>query len=282
MKPVLLNAVVLLLISFLLYSSCDKCELVCEDHYLLNEESCECVIDLVWQCNNGVLDGNEECIDCGGDCPCEIPCHCYNGVKDGNEEFIDCGGDCDECICTKDEWEEYCILLTNGSSKTWELVKSADRFDNEVDFLSLFWDGEGLPPSIQFLYVKEMILRVDHTCRLTPIAEMATASDSNYWYNHTTEHNQKMLKSRYYGDAEQGCWPDCSVYFGNLSGSLRKLTNDTLVLSNSYYETPFHGSYPITPDYPNYHGKYSSFIFVYHMNPGKFLPFIYHTYAVKQ
>jgi hypothetical protein len=57
-------------------------------------------------CKNGVRDGNELGIDCGGSCP---PCviapdfpsinSCTNGIKDGNETGIDCGGSCPPCHC---------------------------------------------------------------------------------------------------------------------------------------------------------------------------------------
>jgi|TARA_Y100000310_G_C20669311_1_gene809360 hypothetical protein len=43
-------------------------------------------------CSNGKLDGDEEDIDCGGDCP---PCDtCFNKKQDSEEEGIDCGGPC--------------------------------------------------------------------------------------------------------------------------------------------------------------------------------------------
>jgi len=56
-------------------------------------------------CYNGIQDGTETGIDCGGNCP---PCgwtspigggagHCHNGVKDGDETGIDCGGSCRPC-----------------------------------------------------------------------------------------------------------------------------------------------------------------------------------------
>eukprot|EP00755_Sulcionema_specki_P007195 Sspe_Gene.37565::Locus_18130_Transcript_1_1_Confidence_1.000_Length_1867::g.37565::m.37565 len=46
-------------------------------------------------CSNGIQDGNETGIDCGGSCP---PCgNCTNGIQDGNETGIDCGGNCTPC-----------------------------------------------------------------------------------------------------------------------------------------------------------------------------------------
>ena len=48
-------------------------------------------------CYNGIRDGDETDIDCGGSCP---PCYCSNGIKDPGEEDIDCGGSCPPCHCS--------------------------------------------------------------------------------------------------------------------------------------------------------------------------------------
>ena len=44
-------------------------------------------------CFNGIKDGDETNVDCGGSCaPCAT---CDDGIKNGDEEGIDCGGsDC--------------------------------------------------------------------------------------------------------------------------------------------------------------------------------------------
>ena len=57
MKPAILNSIVLLLFSFLMYS-CDKCDKVCDDCEILDEDACECIVDLECRCNNGEKDGN--------------------------------------------------------------------------------------------------------------------------------------------------------------------------------------------------------------------------------
>lgn len=46
-------------------------------------------------CSNGIQDGDETGVDCGGS-SC-VPCSCLNGVQDGNETGIDYGGDCGDC-----------------------------------------------------------------------------------------------------------------------------------------------------------------------------------------
>ena len=50
-----------------------------------------------FSCTDGIQNGDEEGIDCGGDCdPCPT---CEDGIQNGDEEGIDCGGtSCDPCL----------------------------------------------------------------------------------------------------------------------------------------------------------------------------------------
>ena len=48
-------------------------------------------------CHNGIQDGNETSVDCGGSCP-PCPATCYDGIKNQNETGIDCGGVCPPCV----------------------------------------------------------------------------------------------------------------------------------------------------------------------------------------
>ena len=51
-------------------------------------------------CSDGVQNGNETDVDCGGpECdPCSAGATCADGVQNGNETGVDCGGpDCDPC-----------------------------------------------------------------------------------------------------------------------------------------------------------------------------------------
>ena len=51
-------------------------------------------------CNDGIKNGNETGIDCGGSC---IPCAtCNDGIKNGNETGVDCGGSCTPCTSCND------------------------------------------------------------------------------------------------------------------------------------------------------------------------------------
>jgi|GEM_PF-6685077 len=52
-------------------------------------------------CDDGVLNGDEIGIDCGGSCPndCSDIATCSDGIQNGDEEGIDCGGSCsDNCV----------------------------------------------------------------------------------------------------------------------------------------------------------------------------------------
>jgi len=49
-------------------------------------------------CNDGVQNGNETGVDCGGDCaPCQPTANCNDGIQNGNETGVDCGGSCAPC-----------------------------------------------------------------------------------------------------------------------------------------------------------------------------------------
>ena len=51
-------------------------------------------------CSDGIKNGNETGIDCGGACP-KCPT-CNDGIKNGNETGIDCGGNCSPCPTCSD------------------------------------------------------------------------------------------------------------------------------------------------------------------------------------
>ncbi len=66
-------------------------------------------------CDDGIENGNETGIDCGGDC---IPCStCNDGIKNGNETGVDCGGDCGPCVTNA----SYCA--SSSSKTTYEWIK---------------------------------------------------------------------------------------------------------------------------------------------------------------
>ncbi len=54
-------------------------------------------------CNDGIQNGDETGIDCGGSCdPCIPDPTCDDGIQNGDETGIDCGGSCGPCIIAVD------------------------------------------------------------------------------------------------------------------------------------------------------------------------------------
>lgn len=50
-------------------------------------------------CDDGVQNGTETGVDCGGSCPTACPT-CFDGIQNGNETGVDCGGSCaSACPC---------------------------------------------------------------------------------------------------------------------------------------------------------------------------------------
>ena len=61
-------------------------------------------------------------------CVVDIECQCTDGIKDGNEEYLDCGGDCDPCTYACEFYP--CRYLTNESTKVWIPVAVGDPEGN--------------------------------------------------------------------------------------------------------------------------------------------------------
>ncbi len=50
-------------------------------------------------CTDGIMNGDETGIDCGGSCdPCVPEPTCTDGIMNGDETGVDCGGSCDPCV----------------------------------------------------------------------------------------------------------------------------------------------------------------------------------------
>lgn len=73
-------------------------------------------------CFNGILDGDETAVDCGGSC---VPCAtCDDGIKNGDETGVDCGGsNCEPCtgvvtisgeLLANDTWTANNIYVLAG------------------------------------------------------------------------------------------------------------------------------------------------------------------------
>ena len=97
-------------------------------------------------CTDGIQNGDETGVDCGGSCPNTCPT-CTDGVQNGDEEGIDCGGsNCAPCPC-----EDNTIVITlnfdNYPEETsWTLVTggatvaSGGTYGNQPDGSTLTID----------------------------------------------------------------------------------------------------------------------------------------------
>lgn len=69
-------------------------------------------------CSDGIQNGDETGVDCGGSCPpCPIPA-CDDGVQNQGEEDVDCGGPCPPC-----EIKKYAKLPSIKKPKFLEKIK---------------------------------------------------------------------------------------------------------------------------------------------------------------
>jgi len=82
---------------------------------------------LLASCSDGILNGLETGIDCGGDCsPCTT---CNDNIQNGNETGVDCGGDCPACLSSQNE----IISLTFADSPgDFDPIVQIDNSINEV------------------------------------------------------------------------------------------------------------------------------------------------------
>lgn len=90
-------------------------------------------------CTDGIQNGNETGVDCGGpDC---VPCAtCSDGIQNGDETGVDCGGSCAPCACTDNSVtlsitfdnypEETSWTLKNSSGTT---IASGGTYGNQPD-----------------------------------------------------------------------------------------------------------------------------------------------------
>jgi hypothetical protein len=99
-------------------------------------------------CNNGIKDGLETGIDCGGVCgPC-LP-FCENGIQDNGEMGLDCGGTCKPCGFTLPFIAaNFNISDTYVSTGDGPVVFTDTSISNiDLNTATFYWDfGEGAFP----------------------------------------------------------------------------------------------------------------------------------------
>ena len=93
-------------------------------------------------CDDGILNGYEEDVDCGGpDCD---PCFpmCFNGIQDGDEEGVDCGGtSCEPCPCGDDPGG--CDNVTDGGAIQADEIQCGSYDPANITNVSLPVGGSG-------------------------------------------------------------------------------------------------------------------------------------------
>lgn len=85
----------------------------------------ECIYGInstcVFWCNDGIQNGDETGVDCGGSCnPCISGPTCNDGIQNGNETGVDCGGSCPPCPlppnCTNPITPRFIFVSTDNSN----------------------------------------------------------------------------------------------------------------------------------------------------------------------
>ncbi len=92
-------------------------------------------------CTDGVQNGNETGVDCGGDCdPCDTPPDptCDDGIQNGNETGVDCGGDCAPCDnggggCDTPSGLVASNIKPRRAKLNWSAVSGATSYLVQVD-----------------------------------------------------------------------------------------------------------------------------------------------------
>jgi hypothetical protein len=90
-------------------------------------------------CVDGIQNGNETGIDCGGDCR---PCSCYNGIKDEQEECIDCGGECFPCPEITGRYVEQVYFTINRYLNMAYGSGISEPYATEKDLTFTFYEPE--------------------------------------------------------------------------------------------------------------------------------------------
>ncbi|MGW8315274.1 MAG: hypothetical protein ACWGNV_06715, partial [Bacteroidales bacterium] len=86
-------------------------------------------------------------IGCSND-PDPDPSTCSDGIMNGNETDIDCGGDCQPCF---DCLSNYCVYLSGGTSDgpdasiTWEGLNEGFTCFNKGEWVEPYTDRDGNP-----------------------------------------------------------------------------------------------------------------------------------------
>ena len=87
-------------------------------------------------CTDGIQNGTETGIDCGGDCS---PCiSCDDGIQNGTETGVDCGGDCADC---PNPAAINRVLVTIGGDEWQSNTGPNVTVDNDITIQAVHSDG---------------------------------------------------------------------------------------------------------------------------------------------
>ncbi|MEO0404575.1 MAG: hypothetical protein AAF193_06865, partial [Bacteroidota bacterium] len=126
-------------------TACDPCENGQID-FLLGETWVDCGGDCgpCDQSFNGIQDGDETGIDCGGSTMVDCAELCNDGLFNGLEEGVDCGGPCDDCpTCTDGILNQDEIGIDCGGMNCPDCPTDGDCTNNELDGDELYIDCGG-------------------------------------------------------------------------------------------------------------------------------------------
>ena len=99
-------------------------------------------------CSDGIQNGDETGVDCGGSCPpCDVEPTCSDGIQNGDETDVDCGGSCPPCdvSCTLNEITLSLTLDNYPEETSWDITdanggvvaSSNGTYGNEADGTTL-------------------------------------------------------------------------------------------------------------------------------------------------
>jgi len=91
-------------------------------------------------CVDGIQNGGETGVDCGGYCR---PCSCFNGIKDDNEDCIDCGGDCFPCEKITGRYADPVFQTYSRYSNLIYGTGITEPYGNERSLSFTFYEPEG-------------------------------------------------------------------------------------------------------------------------------------------
>ncbi len=99
---------------------------------LLSSSTETATTEVFTTCLDGIQNGDETGVDCGGSCQVCVPVTCLNSIQDLDEEGVDCGGNCPSA----------CTDTSLGQSNQDKTIESVTQGDSECPSGCLYVDEE--------------------------------------------------------------------------------------------------------------------------------------------